>query len=174
MNRDNDDVEFDDDLIEESANERRGASPSSKKTRSPLERVVVWGLIIVLIGTATNEFLARKSYEKTLAALDEVSWDDNPTLETVLSSAQGWYRQERIKGELIERGAFKFQEDHVQLTWVAIQTYVIRLSMDGEVVEGFETGNAPEDESMNKIEMPDKVAPPPDFAPTGMSAGPGD
>ena len=42
-----------------------------KKPRSPIERLVVWGLILVMGGVAAYEYSQRRAYERHLAVLTE-------------------------------------------------------------------------------------------------------
>lgn len=42
-----------------------------KKPRSPIERMIVWGLILVMGGVAGYEYSQRRNYERHLAVLTE-------------------------------------------------------------------------------------------------------
>ncbi|QDU49301.1 hypothetical protein [Gimesia panareensis] len=49
------------------------AESASPKKRNPLERLLVWGGIIILLGVVLIEYRAKQNYDATVSALQEVA-----------------------------------------------------------------------------------------------------
>ncbi len=50
-------------------------APEAQKTRSPVERALVWGLILVLVLVVLFEFKAKRNFDNSLNALNEAFQD---------------------------------------------------------------------------------------------------
>jgi hypothetical protein len=73
-------------------------SPATAKKRNPIERVIVWGLIVVLVGVSAREAVARFGYTNSLNSLQTAleADDDGKTLmlEQVPAHLSGGPRRE--------------------------------------------------------------------------------
>ncbi len=107
-----------------------GGRSAKKKSRSPVERIVVWGGIVVLLGLVAVEGRARKGYEWTLSALEtEIAKDEGSTAQPLYvkdidKHVIGWPKRVET-----ESGSYK----KITLTWDGIlppRTYGIDLTYD--------------------------------------------
>ena len=72
--------------------ERKAEQKGEKKPRSPVERIVVWGLIIVLAGLAGLEYVQGDAHKKHLKILQDAQEEAEKTHEPVL--------YEQIRGQM--------------------------------------------------------------------------
>ena len=150
---------------------------SAKRPRSPAERVLVWGGIVVLLVLVGVQARARFGYTMTLNALqDRIAEDEGPNPRPLLvsdvnSHLVGWPGQSR-KEESQHRGT-------IQLSWRGLTTtYEITLPFDPSEKEpaifGLETKDAPTVEEQLATTEEEFVMPTagPSMMPTG-GPGPG-
>lgn len=163
---------------------------TAKKPRSPVERIIVWGGIIVLLGVVAVEARARKGYEWTLSALEkEIAKDEGADAKPLLvkdidQHLIGW--PNRTESEL---GSYR----KITLTWRGLfqkKPYGIDLTYDSRdhgdgfavldlVTHGADEPAAPEPvpEDAGPVEPPGgygiSTAPMAHNAETGGSPAPG-
>lgn len=152
-------------------------APASKPPRSPVERMLVWGGIIVLLVLVGIQARARLGYTMTLNALqDRIAEDEGPNPRTfpakdVDQYLVGWPKQTRQ-----EAGK---DSGTIQLSWRGLTTsYEIRVhydSLPGEpesLVTSLETKDAPTVEQQVADAM-EEAGPTgtPSMPPSGMMGG---
>lgn len=124
------------------SSESKPAAAAAKKARSPVERIVVWGGIVVLLGLAAYQARARVGYTMTLSALqDRLEEDEGSDAKQLLlkdldSYVVGW--PSRTQEEpTTHKGT-------IELTWPGLSaSYGIVVGYDpseeGKPVTGLET-----------------------------------
>jgi hypothetical protein len=118
------------------------ADPNPKPTtrRSPLERALVWGGILLLLVVVGSELLAQRGYGSTLSGLEE-RFDSNATLpEAELPG--------HIHGFAIRDEEKKNDVRTLTLTWPSLfRTYKLRLPIaTGDVLCVVETESSYKDQ----------------------------
>ncbi|MDB5345610.1 MAG: hypothetical protein JWP89_3987 [Schlesneria sp.] len=118
------------------------ADPNLKPTpkRSPLERALVWGGILVLLVVVGSELLAQRGYNSTLAGLEE-TFDSGQTLaETELPG--------HIRGFAIRNEEKKNEVRTLTMTWPSLfRTYKLRLPIaTGDILCVVETESGYKDQ----------------------------
>lgn len=113
-------------------------------TRSPIERAIVWTLILGLCGLLGFEYFALNGYNSTLKALAKIRED--PEVLVPLSEV----RKSMITGSPSETKIKKFGTEKLELKWMSFfKEYQINLTLasdeDDPNVLGYTTPNAPED-----------------------------
>lgn len=156
---------------------------SEAKPRNPIERILVWGGICLLLGIVLVEFLAKRGYDSTYAALTELSKDD--TREVPLAEAQSAVALFPSMEKVAAEGDSNVTE--YRYSWFSIfksGQYEISLQVadDGKpeaLLLGFVTAAAPEEEflvadeiSTEDMESTDGGSPASDHS-GGMSGGGG-
>ncbi|MEZ5940425.1 MAG: hypothetical protein R3C18_03470 [Planctomycetaceae bacterium] len=156
---------------------------SEAKPRNPIERVLVWGGICLLLGIVLVEFLAKRGYDSTYAALTELSQDD--TREVPFAEAQSAVALFPSMEKVAAEGESNVTE--YRYSWFSIfksgqYKISLRVADDGKpeaVLLGFVTAAAPEEESLvadgispEDMESSDGGAPASDHS-GGMSGGGG-
>jgi len=114
------------------------------KTRSPIERAIVWTLIVGLCGLLGFEYFTLNGYNSTLEALAKIRED--PEVLVPLSEV----RKSMISGSPSETRIKKFGTEKLELKWMSFfKDYQIHLTLesgeDDPNVLGYVTPNAPED-----------------------------
>jgi hypothetical protein len=123
------------------------------KTRSPIERAIVWTLIAGLCGLLGFEYFALDGYNSTLKALDKIRED--PEVLVPLSEV----RQSMISGSPSETKIKKFGTEKLELKWMSFfKDYQIHLTLASDEkdpnVLGYVTPNAPE-ETPQLLDVPE-------------------
>lgn len=125
------------------------SKPSPKKKRSPVERVIVWGLIGVLLVLALWEGWARFGYSRTLARLQDAiavaeAAEGDGSLK--LAEAEDLVIGFPSRSEGQEQGA----RNTITYKWNSLfkRNYQIAVTYAGDPpdVLGLETANAPDEE----------------------------
>lgn len=148
---------------------------AGKKPRSPVERIIVWGAIIVLLGVVAVEARARKGYEWTLNALQkQLAKDEGADAEPLLVKdidkyVVGWPRRTES-----EEGSYH----KITLTWGGLfrshgidLTYDSRDNGEGLAVLGLTTHGAEEPPPPVIPEGGSETEPGPVVPPEGYSYG---
>jgi hypothetical protein len=117
-------------------------SPAPPKKRNPIERIIVWGLIVVLVGVSAREAVARFGYTNSLnslqVALEGDEDGDTLMLEQVPAHLSGGPRQENNDA----RRVVSYHWSGLLKDYGSIH---IQYSGDNEVL-GLLTADAPPDE----------------------------
>ena len=126
------------------------------KTRSPIERAIVWTLIAGLCGLLGFEYFALNGYNSTLKALAKIRED--PEVLVPLSEV----RQSMISGSPSETKIKKFGTEKLELKWISFfKDYQIHLTLASDEkdpnVLGYVTPNAPE-ETPQLLDTPENGA----------------
>lgn len=150
------------------------------KSRSPIERLIVWTLIAGLCALLGFEYFSLNGYNSTLKALGIIRKD--PEVLVPLSEV----RKSMISGSPSETKSQKHGTEIIELRWMSFfKEYQVNLTLasgeDDPNVLGFVTPNAPEDAgtsySKNNTWMPEDgndTSGGMDLSmPTGMGAGGG-
>lgn len=114
----------------DAAQDANDSSTAGKPKRNPIERILVWGLILVGVVIASTEGIARFSYSMSLSALQERVHDDEEgdgagalTISSAEELMVGFPKKEvgnnrvtyRFKGLVKEFGAIHLQFDDEDL-----------------------------------------------------------
>ncbi|GAB4138098.1 MAG: hypothetical protein Tsb009_06030 [Planctomycetaceae bacterium] len=152
------------------------ASETHKAVRSPAEKWIVRGLIIVLVAFAAIEARARFGYEQTLAGIQETFEDDENKEDTKISDLDPVIKLFPSRETGSENG-----KHWVTLKWFSfIRTFQIKLNVgnandDDPVVLSFTTQDAEQNPVKKKELTPNEADenPPGGAGPEGMSNAPG-
>jgi len=122
------------DRTSESRKKKKSAEPAQnqKKGRSPIERIIVWGVIIALGLLALNQYAQHRSYERDLKVLEQ-------TMADAPSGDPAKYADVRSKlSKEPEIGSTSFYGEPADLyiwRWRGVKTYEIRLVVRKETGE---------------------------------------
>ena len=142
-------------MSSESSQQPDESTSPSQPARNPVERILVWGLILVLLGVVGVEAMARFSYGNSLKSLETAlardEQGDTLTIEEVAGHISGFPNRQDDPEQRV-----------LTYTWNGmLKTYgsiIMRYSADNEVV-GLETADAPpEEEDVEGDESDDPLA----------------
>lgn len=100
----------------------------AKKPRSPMERLVVWGAIGLLLLVGVCEVMAQRSYLATVKKFEELERtafsEQNPRTATVATTAEGWYSQTPVADA---------KRKTVRLKWPSLfKQYILDVEVDSK------------------------------------------
>ncbi len=149
------------------------------KGRSPIERAIVWGLIVILLAVVGIEYYARASYDSTLNGLEDAieATADNDIglpLSEARKSISGLYSES-------EMAEISYLEREVEYKWFSLfkdYQMLLRVEASGDdpSVTRFVTPNADggfDERAANTgkpMQIPDDA---PDMSTMGIPSGPG-
>jgi len=116
----------------ESPKKKKSSDPAPKKGRSPIERIIVWGVIIALGLLALNQYAQHRSYERDLRVLEQSMADAPSGDPPVFADVRSKLSKEP------EIGSTSFYGEPADLyiwKWRGIKTYEIRLVVRKETGE---------------------------------------
>ena len=144
-----------------------------KKKRSPVERIIVWGLIGLMGCVVLVEFLAQKNYEAAFTWLDENGMN-NPKLATFRENMTG-AQEVALEGS----GEVQNSESEIQFKWFSFfKVYSVTATVAGEgdaaIVTNYNTGKLAPPGPPVANPNPSPTPPPGALqASGGMGGGPG-
>ena len=140
-----------------------------KKKRSPVERLIVWGLIGVLLAVVFVEYRASKNFQAAYDYLDNMKPSEHPTLDDLKGQLSGASVSEKMQDDLgtdeVELSFFSFFKSdkyklRLQLADIpkgADQELAAKLSAGGGTVVHFYQPDLLAQERNRKIEVPEVI-----------------
>ena len=146
------------------------AKPAVKpvKSRSPVERVVVWGLIAALIVVLGIEGYAKTTYDSTLSTLKSKIDESEASGDVTLTQAQGYVRGAYRRAESQDK-----RGKRVVFRWFSLfKQYIVQLNAtQQDIVLSYETPDAPP-ETLTTPPEPPATSPGTPTTPPATSATP--